>query len=385
MIALSALPVEEENGEYSTLLGLPPEEGGFQNDPVLGVVDNLGIEGTALTALQIYVGVLAATILVVATNAGVIGASRITYAMASYRQLPGVFRRLHRALPDAVALARRLRRHRLDPDPAPGRDDVPRHDVLVRRDAVVHDRARRRDRPALPPAHGRARVPGAARTCASAASTGRSSRSSAASRPPSPGWSSWCRRTPRAGRASPGSPVGFVVYAVYRRFWVREPLRAVVRAPALILGPSLTVEYRTIVVPVVRSAESEEALVAAARLASERGSRVAVIHVLEVPLDLPIDAPLPEREAAANELLDDAEAMVGSYGLHVVTRLVRARSAGRAIVEEAQHRDAELVVLGAPRRRLYGQAKRAVFGRTVDQVLKGSPARVLVAAGSRAA
>ena len=78
---------------------------------------------------------------------------------------------------------------------------------------------------------------------------------------------------------------GFVVYAVYRRLWVREPLRAVVRAPAMILGPSLTVEYRTIVVPVVRSAESEEALVAAARLASERGSRIAVIHVLEVPLD----------------------------------------------------------------------------------------------------
>ncbi len=38
---------------------------------------------------------LAATILFIATNAGVIGASRITYAMAGYRQLPSVFRRLH--------------------------------------------------------------------------------------------------------------------------------------------------------------------------------------------------------------------------------------------------------------------------------------------------
>ena len=40
----------------------------------------------------------------------------------------------------------------------------------------------------------------------------------------------------------------------------------------LVLGPSLTVEYRTIVVPVVRTGESEEALVAAARLAAERGA-----------------------------------------------------------------------------------------------------------------
>ena len=48
-----------------------------------------------LDAAEIYVGVLAATILFIATNAGVIGASRITYSMASYRQLPEVLRRLH--------------------------------------------------------------------------------------------------------------------------------------------------------------------------------------------------------------------------------------------------------------------------------------------------
>ena len=51
--------------------------------------------GSSSSAAKIYVGVLAATILFIATNAGVIGASRITYSMASYRQLPEVFRRLH--------------------------------------------------------------------------------------------------------------------------------------------------------------------------------------------------------------------------------------------------------------------------------------------------
>ena len=58
------------------------------------MVENLGIEEGALLALEIYVGILAATILFVATNAGVIGASRITYSMATYRQLLR-FRRLH--------------------------------------------------------------------------------------------------------------------------------------------------------------------------------------------------------------------------------------------------------------------------------------------------
>jgi APA family basic amino acid/polyamine antiporter len=94
-VALSALPVKLIDGEYTTLLALPPEDGGYSNDPILGVVKNIGVEGGLLTGLEVYVGILAATILFVATNAGVIGASRITYSMASYRQLPLVFRRLH--------------------------------------------------------------------------------------------------------------------------------------------------------------------------------------------------------------------------------------------------------------------------------------------------
>ena len=62
---------------------------------MLGIVDNLGVHGQTLHVLKIYVGLLAATILFVATNAGVIGASRITYSMATYRQIPEVFRHLH--------------------------------------------------------------------------------------------------------------------------------------------------------------------------------------------------------------------------------------------------------------------------------------------------
>ena len=61
-IALSALPVKLVDGEYQTLLALPADQGGFQADPVLGVVENLGLSGFVLDALKVYVGVLAATI-----------------------------------------------------------------------------------------------------------------------------------------------------------------------------------------------------------------------------------------------------------------------------------------------------------------------------------
>src|SRR5262245_21919644 len=69
-IALSAMPVEQVNGQYVTQLGEDPPEG-FKNDPVLGLVENLGLHGTVLNVAKVYVGILAATILFVATNAGV--------------------------------------------------------------------------------------------------------------------------------------------------------------------------------------------------------------------------------------------------------------------------------------------------------------------------
>jgi nucleotide-binding universal stress UspA family protein len=118
-------------------------------------------------------------------------------------------------------------------------------------------------------------------------------------------------------------------------------------------------------------------------LAAERGATVVVVNVIEVPLDRPLDAPLPDEEEEAERVLDDAQAFLESYGVRAVTRLVRARRAGPAIVEEAASRNAELVIVGAPRQRM--RTRGAVFGRTVDYVLKNAPMRVLVAAGKRAA
>jgi basic amino acid/polyamine antiporter, APA family len=380
-IALSALPVERVGGEFQTLLGEPPEEDGFQNDPILGVVDNLGISGLFLDGLEIYVGVLAATILVIATNAGVIGASRITYAMASYRQLPEIFRRLHPRFKTpwlalvffagVVSIATLL----------PGQTTFlgtmysfgAMLSFTIAHAAVIGLRYRFPEEELVYRARPNLRLGGV--DWPLFALFGGLATATA--------WLVVVVQEEATRWAGLGwLAAGFVIYALYRRS-VRASLSQTVRAPVVVLGPALAVEYRTIVVPVVRSAESEEALVAAARLAAERGSQIAIVHVLEVPLEQPLDAPLPERERAADEVLDEAQALVESYGVRAVTRLVRARTAGPAIVEEAERRNAELVVLGAPRVRLRG-GKR-VFGKTVDYVLRNSPSRVLLAAGRRAA
>ncbi|MDQ3770310.1 MAG: APC family permease, partial [Actinomycetota bacterium] len=93
-IALSALPVRCEGGDCATLLGVPAEDGGFSSDPVRGIVSNMEL-GALQGPAEVYVGILAVTILVAATNAGVLGVSRLTYSMGLYRQLPDALRRLH--------------------------------------------------------------------------------------------------------------------------------------------------------------------------------------------------------------------------------------------------------------------------------------------------
>jgi len=377
LVALSAMPVERIDGELTTLLGLPPEQGGYANDPVLGIVDNLGLHGAFLHGMQVYVGLLAATILVVATNAGVIGASRITYSMSSYRQMPELFRRLHpRFKTPWIAL---LVFACLAPILVLLPGDVTFVGTLyalgatlsftVAHASTIALRVRRRDAELLYKSRPNLRI-GAVDWplfaifggLATGISFGVIVVQNVATRYVGLGW----------------ILAGLVGYLVYRRFAVHVPARRTVKAPPA-FGAALALEYRRIVVPVVPGRPSDDALDVACRLAAERGARVTALTVLEVPLELPLDAELPDEERRANDELDEAVAIGETYGVRVTARLVRGRSASTEIVLEARRRGAEIIVLGSPRKDLTSR-RRGVFGSTVDRVMRNAPCRVMVTA-----
>ena len=95
IVALSAMPVTQDAaGQFSTALGTE-----FASDPILGIVENLGLSQGLTEVMRYYVGVLAAVILLIATNAGLIGVSRLTYSMGQHRQLPESLRQVHPKLP----------------------------------------------------------------------------------------------------------------------------------------------------------------------------------------------------------------------------------------------------------------------------------------------
>ena len=375
-IALSAMPVVHQGSHYVTQLGENPPHG-FKNDPVLGLVENLGLHGAVLAIIKVYVGILAATILFIATNAGVIGASRITYSMASYRQLPAAFRRLHPKLKTpwlALVVFAGIGSTMFI---VSGQVDFLGRmyafgamlSFTIAHASVVALRVRYRDAELEWRARPNLRIAGIEWplfAIVGGLGTG----------------AAWLvvvvQDAPTRYAGLAWLVVGFVFYLLYRRR-LNVPLRVTSRSPVP-LGPAIALEYRTILVPIVDGEESREAVEVAARLATERAGRIVLLRVIVVPLELPIDADLSEQLDEAHELLDKARAIAEPYGVRVVERVLRERKAGRAIVDEADRRGAEIIVLGAPR-----GAHRAIFGHTVDYVLKNAPCRVMVAAGRKVA
>jgi APA family basic amino acid/polyamine antiporter len=379
LIALSALPVEKTANGYRTLLGVGPDQGGFKNDPVLGLVEHLGLHGQVLQASKIYVGILAATILLIATNAGVIGASRITYAMATHRQLPEVFRRLHPKLKtpwlSLVFFAGLLSILVL----LPGKTDFLGNmyafgamlSFTIAHLSIIALRLRTRDDPEafkVRPSITFRGVDWPLFAIFGALGTGAA-------------WLVVVVQQPGARWAGLGwLIIGLIGYVVYRRVGLHQPLTATLRAP-VIIGPAVALEYRNVLVPVKPGRASEEAIDLACRLAADRGATIGALSVVVVPLDLPVDTQLEDQERDADDALDVAAAIAELYGVKFTERIVRARYPGRAIVDEAKRRQSEIIVMGAPR----AGRGRGVFSDTVDFVLKHAPSRVMVVAGRRAA
>jgi APA family basic amino acid/polyamine antiporter len=135
--------------------------------------------------------------------------------------------------------------------------------------------------------------------------------------------------------------------------------------------------YEKILVPVKIGPIGEEMLATAIKLAEERGGSIYALHVIRVPLELPLDAELLDQEERASASLIDAKLLAAEHGVAIEGDIVRARAIGEAIVARAKEIGADLIVLGsAPRWRRQSR----FFSPTVDYVLRRAPCEVMVIA-----
>ena len=136
-------------------------------------------------------------------------------------------------------------------------------------------------------------------------------------------------------------------------------------------------EFSKILVPMKLGEIGEEMIATAVKLAQDRGAAVEALHVIRVPLELPLDAELVDEEERAEASLAEAKLLGADHGVTVEGRTVRARSIGQAIVQEAEARGVDLIVLGSSPR---WRRQSRFFSPTVDYVLKKAPSEVLIVA-----
>src|SRR6059058_1150648 len=169
--------------------------------------------------------------------------------------------------------------------------------------------------------------------------------------------------------------LGLIVYVVVRKSRGEGLLERVVSADEH--RGLAEAEFSRILVPMKLGDIGEEMIATAVKLAEERNASVEALHVIRVPLELPLDAELLDEEERAEASLAEAKLLGADHGVTVEGKTVRARSIGQAIVEEAKGSDADLIVLGsAPRWRRQSR----FFSPTVEYVLKKAPSEVLIVA-----
>jgi basic amino acid/polyamine antiporter, APA family len=113
-----------------------------------------------------------------------------------------------------------------------------------------------------------------------------------------------------------------------------------------------------------------EVMATAARLAARRRRGIHVMVTIPVPANSPISAALPEQEALAQSILEEAKVQVGRR-VSGHWEKVRAGQTGRRIVDEAKEMHAAAIVMPMPQ-------DGSGFGRALATVLRERPCRVIV-------
>jgi hypothetical protein len=105
---------------------------------------------------------------------------------------------------------------------------------------------------------------------------------------------------------------------------------------------------RRILFPFVANALSPRALDAALRLAAAEGATLVPVFLARVPLDLPLDTPLPRQCSMAVPLLEAIEQRATEVGVPVDSRIERGRNRRHALRQAiAQERFDRIVIAAA--------------------------------------
>jgi APA family basic amino acid/polyamine antiporter len=376
MVALSALPVHKlANGSYSSLLGTDEAHGGFAGDPVLGIVKHLHL-GALQSAGEIYVGILAATILFIAANAGIIGASRLVYSMGLHRQVPDRLSRLHPRFSTpwiGILMFGGVACLTIIPGKAEFLGNMYAFGAMlsftIAHLSVIRLRIKAPDQPR--PYRGPGTLHVAGRPLPVFALLGIAGT----------GLAFVTVTILHLGVAAAGVSwlaLGMGLYIAYRKRLGLD-LRTTTRAPRHERPADFEeLDYKTALVPIFGDDVSAAALKGAAKLIGEHGV-VYAIFVLPVPSQLSLEAGLEEEEEHGRSVLESARIQARRAGIKIHTGLIRTRNPGAALVAEAERVGCDVLYWSA----IHAPEGEQRIGPTAAYLLSKRPCRVIIETENR--
>ena len=359
------------------LTALTPQEltSGYLEDPIAGIAASMPFGREYLAP---WVGLLGATILFVAANAGLIGASRLTFAMSEHFTLPRLFYRLHSrfktpyvsliaftVIAGAIVTVAKNLTHIAE---------------LYNFGAMLSFALAHLSLLGL-----RVRQPELARPFKVAGNLrlGRVEFPVTALIGLLGTVAVWIDVifTKPAGRnlGFLWMGVGLTLYFAYRH-QQRLPATARVSIEKLQMPNYQPVRIKKILVPTT-GAHTNDMVQFAARIAKLHGADVTALHVIEIPPTLPLDTFFPEKLALADSIMEQSQAIGREYEIPIDAQVKQARSAAEAILEMAKEAGYDLIILGSkPRPAVPG---RSPFGTTVERVTRDAPGRVWIFTGNQ--
>ena len=132
---------------------------------------------------------------------------------------------------------------------------------------------------------------------------------------------------------------------------------------------------KKVMVAVGGQAIDPEVVRLACSMTEPRGGKLYGVHIIEVNRALPLGAVMDEVVERGEKILDEVEQLATEAQLSAETELVQARDTGPALVDEALEWGADLIVMGLPYKRRFGEFN---LGKTVPYVLKNANCRVML-------
>ncbi|PIS02829.1 MAG: amino acid permease [Chlamydiae bacterium CG10_big_fil_rev_8_21_14_0_10_42_34] len=117
-----------------------------------------------------------------------------------------------------------------------------------------------------------------------------------------------------------------------------------------------------------------DALQTACQLAKSYNCKITAVHVIEIPASLPMHASMIKREEIGDAALKRAEAVAREYDLSIDLKLVRSRTIEGALLELLSHGEYDMVVVGTKKHELRTKEHFAV---EVEKLLIDAPCRVI--------